>query len=375
MRADVVRLLPKTDFDFSSAAGSTAVSDLVLAPNVDMSRSGAGLLIVRVHAMSAPSDSYLRLEARAVAPTNEDPAAVFRGPTVGVVQIPSGAPTGAVYQGAVQSCPGEAITLYLNLWKDKSGTFTVTLSVDLVQAEAADAWTPAALGSKLTLWLDERDLAEVSGTYTDWGDQSPAAANDFTQETGADRPASGSTINTFAAPHFDGSSDYLTSGHALSDFVAASKYHVFVVLRADAITGVSATSYVNDAVIADVGFGWWGLFLRTLSGQTQVVGFHWAGSERTAVGLGYRVTTDALIEWSYDGATIRCRVNNESAGTGSGGSAIDDITQTVQLGFGVATSVFLDGRIASVIVCNEYLSDLEAINVRTYLSSKYGVPS
>jgi hypothetical protein len=82
----------------------------------------------------------------------------------------------------------------------------------------------------------------------------------------------------------------------------------------------------------------------------------------------------ALVEWSYDGATIRCQVGTEAEASVAAAS-IGSLSNIVRLGNGPSGSLFLDGRIAAIIVCKTHLSESERRAVRDYLSAKYGVAS
>lgn len=373
MRSRLIRLLPKTDFNFSALPAASTIAELPLAQNVDVSGTRGGTLMVRVHAVALPTESYFRLDARVVAPTDDAPATIFKERTVATVvahQVSTSAPS--LLHGRLAAGTGAYLSLYLSVFKDKPDSLTFTISVDLLMEEADDDWTPASLGSKLRLWLDQRDLVLVSGAYSDWGDQS-AADNGFTQATASLRPASGQLVNYFAAPDFDGTDD-LMAGEQLSDYVSASAYHVFVVLRADVVTGTNPTIYFNHGVIADNDIGWWGLYLSSAGAPLVTVnGFHWAGALRNAAATGLRTGNDALVEWSYDGTTIRCQVGTHPVATAVGGGSIGNTTNVVRLGFGANGGLYLNGRIASIIVCNAYLSSGEARSVRDYLASKYGV--
>ncbi|MBZ0120718.1 MAG: hypothetical protein K8H88_27235 [Sandaracinaceae bacterium] len=364
---------PKTDFDFSGLQAGASVGSLPLAQNLNVSRWGGGTLMVRVHEATLQSGSYFRIDAYVVAPTDEQPDALFRERTVAtVVGHQASVSVPSLLHCRLAAAMGAHISLYLTVNQAKLGACTFTISVDLLLEERVDDWTPAELGSKLTLWIDQRDLVLVSGAYSDWGDQSPAA-NDFTQGTSSLRPMFGQTVNFFPAPDFDGTDDYLQS-NLLSNLVSASAYHVFVVLRADMATGSNPTAYLNHGVIADTNAGWWGLYLTTAGGSDVMVhGFHWAGGLREAIAGGLTTGDDALVEWSYDGTTIRCQVARYAVATGSGGGSIGSLTNAVRLGTGATGGLFFDGRIVAVVVCNTHLTAGEVRSVRDYLSSKYGV--
>ncbi len=373
MRHGVIRLLPRTDYNFSDLGANTSVTNVPLAQDVSLRSWGGGTLLVRVHAVTLSGGSSVRVDAKSVAPCAEEPASFFRGAVVGTVVIVEGSVTApSLRRGRLAAGVGNALSLFLTVSKSSAGTLTFTISVDLVVQELSGGWTPAELGSKLRLWLDERDQVAVSGTYSDWGDQSPSGSQDFTQGTADNRPLVGSTVNDFPAPNFDGTNDSMAA-NALSNFVAAAAYHVFVVFRAHGIAGSNPTAYLNDAVMADGGAGWWGLYLKNNAGTYEAHGFHWDSTLREAVASPLNLNTDTLVEWSYDGSTLRCRIAGGTTATGAGSGNIGDLSNTVSVGIGPAGSVYFKGRIAAAIVCNESLSGVEVQNVRDFLASRYGV--
>lgn len=377
MRSQLVRLLPRTDYDFSVLSAGTVLANIPLVQNVDISQWGTGTLIVRVHSDDTKVGNSFRIDARSVAPTDEDPARFFRGGIVATVLLalpPGVSSIVGAYETRLTDNAGVAISLFLSVNKAVGGTHSVTVSVDLLLQERAVGWTPAALGSRLTLWLDQRDQVSVSGAYSDWGDQSPGGNQDFTQGTAGNRPAEGAEINGFSAPSFDGSSDSMGSS-LLSAFISASAYHVFVVLRAKTISGTNGTVYLNNGVIADGGAGWWGLYLKLNGADYEAHGFHWDTGVKEAVATGFVPTTDCLVEWSFDGSSIRCRIGGSPEVTTTGIGNVGSLTNPVSIGTGPAGSLFLDGAIAAVLVCNARLSDAEIRNTRGYLSSRYGVPA
>lgn len=377
MRSKILRLVPRTDVDFTNIPVGLTLSPVPIAQDVDLTEWGSATLLVRIHKWVSFGGGVLRFDARAVAPTDEDPATFFREAVVGTLTIGDPGANGAngvLFHTRLASNAGGAMSLFLSCTKFPAQlpTFQCTYSVDLVLQERADGWSPAELGSRLTLWLDQRDLAQVSLAYSAWGDQSPGGASDFSQATSTLRPLVGAKTNFQPAPSFDGTDDTL-GGPALSALVSASAYHVFAVFRVDTVTGVNATPYFNNGVIADTVAGWWGLYLKNNAGTLEAHGFHWAAAQREAIATGLALGTDVLVEWSYDGTTIRCQIGHGAIATGTGGGAIGSLVNPVRLGTGATGSLYFDGALASVVVCNAYLSQAEARNVREYLSSKYGV--
>lgn len=344
---------------------------LPVARNIRVSPSARVNLLVRLHAGALPAGSMVRLDLVATSPSETDPTFDFDGPTVATAVFTStSASAPQLVSCPLSSLSGGSVSLVLTASRGSVGTFSVTVSADLVLESHPSRWSPLALGSTLKLWLDNHDLVEVGGAYSDWGDQSDAA-NDFTQSTAGSRPVGGQNVNAEPAPYFDGIVDSL-GGNVLSSFVSSSQYHVFVVVSAKAVVSNNATSYLNDPVLADGGLGWWGIFLKNNQGFLQVLGFHYQSGERVAVATGLALDSPALIEFSFDGATIRCRVGAEAIGTSAAGN-IGSTAEFVNLGTGASGSPFLNGTLAAVVVCNSFLSDADVTAVRQYLSGRYGV--
>lgn len=367
-------VLARTDYDFSSLSASTSTGPIQLCHNLASVGAGRGVLRLRIHAANLPAGASFRVDGRAVAPTQQDPTLYFRGRVVTTVVATST----TVSPPQVLECPladgfGGCLALFLTVKQGGiASTLTFTISAELELDDRVSGWSPLALGSKLRLWVDEHDLIAMSGAYSDWGDQS-AAGNDFTQGTASLRPATGAEINQYAAPDFDGNDDYLAS-NTLASFVQASAYHVFAVFRPDKINGVNGTSYLNDAVISDTGAGWWGLYLKNDAGTPKVLGFHWGSGQHVATAVGVDTATDTLVEWSYDGSTIRVQVGGEAVATAAA-TGIGYLGEVVRIASGPAGGIYLDGRTAAFIVCNQYLSEPERLSIRGYLAAKYGLPS
>ena len=369
----IIEVLPRTSYTFSSLSPGTGSVVVPILQNLRCASWGRAMLRVRVHAASMPSAASFRIDANLVAPTTADPKAVFTGPRVASVVVTDvNVVVPSLLEAPLDSL-GAAVSFALSVTTgNQGGAFTFTISADLVVRDSVDSWSPAELGSALRLWVDRRDQVVVAGAYSDWGDQS-TANNDFTQATSTLRPITGQAINGEPAPDFDGTDDSLGSG-ALSSFVPLNRYHVFVILRAQTVTGVNAVSYLNNGVIADGGIGWWGLYLRNVFGVPKVLGFHYDTGEKVAIADGLALNTDTMIEWSFDGTTIRCQVAGGPMASIAAGN-IGSLADPLRLGRGASSGLTLDGSVASALVVNRYLNASERLAARSYLSSRYGVPS
>ena len=226
-------------------------------------------------------------------------------------------------------------------------------------------WTPAALGSKLTLWTDERDLVVTGSGYSDWGNQIVGGANDLAQTTDASRPESGATINGYAAPNFDGTADFMT-GAAISNFISASAYFARVIFSADAL-GPAPTVGYSEALIAGETGGYWYPFSLSTSG---VQCGHWDGSNKQTSRVAVSAGTSYRARAQFSGGSLGLRVAGTTATPVAAGN-VSVLTGTLRIGY--RGSAYYDGKIASLIICNAALTAGEIAALDAYDAAKYGV--
>ncbi len=235
------------------------------------------------------------------------------------------------------------------------------------------AWTPLALGGTLNGWYDEREQTDAgAGALSAWGDQS-TANNDMAQVTGGNRPLIGATINGLSSPTF-ATNDFVSDGIS-SAFIAAQAAHVFAVVKPSAITrvGTAAGWFAGHTILGDAGGsgGNWGLvFYEELGVDYAAMGVFTSASgksARTAATVGSAV----LLEGWYDGANVAVRAAGTAEVTAAAtGNVL--LTTAVAVGFGF-TGSFLEGDVATVLVCDTKLAAADRGNARRYLSAKYAV--
>lgn len=237
---------------------------------------------------------------------------------------------------------------------------------------AAAAFLPTSL-SGLTAWLRaDLGVTHSGNAVSLWADQS-GNGRDFAQGVGASRPTLQATggPNGTACVDFDGTNDLLTNG-ALSGFIAAGAYTLFVVFRADAIsTGAGdATAYDNDGPIGDSSANF-GLFVRNAPSD-QAVAYNWDGSS-DVVALSCATATWHAAEQRHESGTLYARLHGTAEGSAASGNTMA-LTSNVRLGTVYATAnQYFDGQIAEVVVYNRALSLSERQQVRAYLTARYGL--
>lgn len=238
----------------------------------------------------------------------------------------------------------------------------------------AQLWTPALLGSKLTLWLDERGQTVTGAGCSQWDDQTTAGTFDFVQTVDSARPPL-STVNGRSAPDFI-PNDYMTNANGGSSFTSASASFVAVVTDTTGETpgADNANPWLEPGVFA----------LGSTSGWIQMA---WSASGPRAYGFdgGVRVTARvadstggasdvglALLVVKHDGVTFSLRRGTGTAQTVACGSLTTAGT-AVNLGCNYNATAFHNGRIAFVITCNAALTTGEEDALRGYLRARYGV--
>lgn len=116
---------------------------------------------------------------------------------------------------------------------------------------AGTAWTPANLGSALSLWLDASDSSTITlngSTVSQWNDKSGNARH-VSQATATNQPTYSATgLNGKGSLSFDGSDDILSTPTA---FPSLDNFSVFVVASGNAI----AANQERGIVAIDNGTG------------------------------------------------------------------------------------------------------------------------
>lgn len=243
-------------------------------------------------------------------------------------------------------------------------------------AGASAAWTPADLGAKVTLWLDERDI--VGDPVSDWGDQSAGGTTDFTQGTAGKRPAGGRTLNGLAGIDCV-SNDYLDSAAQFQTVFSASSLWLDVIFVPDA-TGATDASGVTSwsTLFGNSSGGYFALGVQQDgSGGYQCKFYHYDGSAdyvRSAVGS---VTLGAgnLIRIRHEGGNLYAKANDtaESAPVASGNTSAAGLTLGLRMGSTYTGGAGYDGGIFAVLGGSTQLSAGERASLDAYWATQYGV--
>jgi len=231
-------------------------------------------------------------------------------------------------------------------------------------------WTPAALGSKLTLWLRPEGIVG-SAPITAWTNIGSAGGS----FTAVGSPVPGATLNGLASVEFNGTTNRFT-GAPLSSYFSASQWHAFAVCNLDVVdsNGAPGVGYTNDPIIADRtgGYIWAGGMRNNAGTRTmQMGGYDSAGHAGAA--SGPTIGSPHLLEGSLGtDKVLHSRVDAGTEATDTMLAVVPTMTGTTQLGASTTDSNYLDGRVWEILVCNQQLSAAEVALVRAYLTTRYG---
>ena len=272
----------------------------------------------------------------------------------------------------------------------QGGSVLIATSLTAYEQQPPPSFTPADLGSKLKLWLDERDqgLTTIGGysCYDFWGDQqSLTASHDMSNTASALGPFPGKTINGYSAPWFkapgthnptrmqsSGSAPLETGLWNISDIISLSSYHVFAVANIYFAYFDNSLGIANDG-ICQAGAAWFPMSYKDNGGSPQMTVGHYSSGWKSLTVTGSNITlnTPVLLETWFDGSYIRCCVGSgtpESLAAGNVDSGV--VNELLYLGTGGG---YMSGALGSFLICNQALNETERANVRQYLGNKYGV--
>lgn len=250
---------------------------------------------------------------------------------------------------------------------------SLTGSANLV-GDLTNEWTPADLGSSLSLWLDADDASTITlngSTVSQWSDKSGNAYH-FAQGTAANQPTYSATgLNSKPTIDFDGTDDFLKN----ATFEPAGALTCFLVFNRDVIQG----TFVNanrtngifelsggfDASYRNIGF--------TATGTVNPsAGFDIAGggtSQNTILGIQYdgsgSSATDFIARLDGTGQSI---VSSGAYGFGA------------ETGFSIGARpvqnlAYYNGRISELIFIQSQVSLLNLQKIEGYLAWKWGLES
>lgn len=188
----------------------------------------------------------------------------------------------------------------------------------------AESITGIADGSAITTWPD------ASGGGNTFSPGAGAAAPVYKANSLAGRPG----------VLFDGVDDYCErtgGGNTLAHYITAGAHAGIAVYKPRLLTTSYANSYLNHAIVSDVGGGYWGFILKATPSALAAL---WDGADKT---VAHAIDANAVTvsHWYHSGGTLYHAVNG-GAYTSAAAGNISDLTHTLVLGKSYDSLSFLN---------------------------------
>lgn len=185
---------------------------------------------------------------------------------------------------------------------------------------------------------------------------------------------SASTLNGHGTCVFGGAADLL-SANATSSFFGTSSLSGWVLFNPSSFPANDTTNQYNDAcLLATNGTNQWVLYVRG-SGASGAVGmrlFNTTGDVTCESATTISTSTWALVQYTYDGTTMRVRVNGNTFATATASGGVNSLAASLRMGENSGT-VFYSGTIAEAGMANVIISNTTFDQIRSYCASHYGV--
>jgi hypothetical protein len=239
--------------------------------------------------------------------------------------------------------------------------------------DAPAGWTPAALS--LTAWYDAgtpSDFTLDTGSVSQWNDRSGNSRH-MSQSTGSAKPAYASaTQNSLNLVTFDGTNDYLAAS-ALSNFITASTFTIFAVVRHRGTSVGNSDTYNNRAIIADDA-GYVGLHTNGPSGtgSIRILAYNWDGTDDS---VSHTIGADnvwSIIAYTHSGGSIESRRNGGAAVSVSSGDT-EDIAGILELGRAGVVGLYLEMDLAEVVIMNTAVNSTDRQKLEGYAAHRWGL--
>ena len=247
-----------------------------------------------------------------------------------------------------------------------AGAWSVSLRIHVMaQKSVAGGFDPGSLA--LTGWW------RASFPGAPWpGNAStgPSGSRDLAS-AGSD-PSIGAALSSLECADFDGSNNLLTTGLPGSSLFAASALSFWALIEADTVPpdpGVG-NRWQGSALIGDSGATYLQVTL-TAAGATLGLTSSGAYDEvTTACSTG----TPHLVQAKFDGTDLKVRVDSGAwqsvAATNGPGATIDDLTNTIRVGFQVG---YFDGKLWELGLVDTVLADAAFEQIRGYINARYAL--
>lgn len=235
-------------------------------------------------------------------------------------------------------------------WKSAGGTYDpATLSLD--------GWYRASYGGSPWSPTASAGTSGANGTLV----------------TSGVAPSVGTAVNALAPAAFNGSTQALVAGTAVTTaMISAGSMTLIALFKGAAAVAAAANFYEDPAMITDGGGGGNIGLVYTASGVRAGV-FQGASNQTTSIALATGVW--AMCAMRFDGSNVKCRVSQASGTTDATPVASGNPAFGSALFFGknYAAAAFLQGDILEVMTSKTVLTDANLVSLRGYFNSRYAL--
>lgn len=173
-------------------------------------------------------------------------------------------------------------------------------------------------------------------------------------------------MTTHSVPSFEGGSELLQADGIAANYISTAAYSGWAVIRA---RSVSTDSTRVDMIIGTATSRRWGVYLRS-SGRVEVFGFN--GAIDVTASAAFKIGSLNLVQWNYDGTTLKIRVNGGSWQSVSAGNIDTLATFGLLIGRSPLTiDVTIDADIYELAVTDASMGDEVHDEIAGYASHEY----
>ncbi len=235
-----------------------------------------------------------------------------------------------------------------------------TYALTLGQAASFD---PATL--PLTGWW--RASYAASPWLTNASTSTSLANGSLTE--GTNPPSTGTALNSWVPADFDGTNDHIAPGGNAGTFFDASTFSGWILFNADAVDTNFSAFYENDCLLSTQPSAYFAIGMKS----TGDIGIRFVAGAEAIVSTTFTIGQWGLVQWKYDGANIKIRMNGGAWQSTACTGGFGDLTNTLQVGTNYGGAAFLDGRIADIGLADTTLSDADFDSVLAYINARYAL--
>lgn len=234
------------------------------------------------------------------------------------------------------------------------------------RAAGASVFDPATL--TLTGWW----RASYTGSpWTPTASAGSSGSNGNLTATLLEIPATGSSVNGYTPPDFDGTDDRLANANSTDTFVDEAAWSVSLLFYGDTAAAHSAgAAYSDEALVSDVGNGF---FYVTFTTDGVVAGHYDGVAFQEIVKAASTGAWHKVHAW-YDGTNLNLEVDGSAATPVAAGNGFSTFGGgALRVGTNYDATAFFDGKILEVMTATSNLGSTARTNISSYWASRYGV--